>query len=580
MIITVGNLHMRAHSVLLLSCMVLCFSSIRALTIKLKLTTVEGAPLQQAAAGKPFLLNVVVTDAHDSAQYPVLKGIENFHVRQSGFQLNMVNGSTSVTYHYRIRIDTPGTYTLGPAQLTHENAVVESEPLSIMVAGEEKSSAPVRTQSTGAAPIIKLSCAPNTAFVGQKIPAQLAFYTSDATTTLQSIGEPELNDQSGFIIKNKQQHPTTGTEKMNGIEYRFAKWNFDVYATKPGSLTLPAFSADYTSSAGKPMLSFFFKSETKRAYSNTCTLDIKPLPHSYKNPALVGTISDFEAHIHPSHARVGEGMVLTINLSGAGDFEHLGMLPLELPESYKWYESKKYMDGQQRYTMEYIIQATQPGTHEIPQQALYYFDTQEHTYKTIHTRPLNVYITGTPVSPAHETALDTQGSPEPDILAPLAQTGPIQRVPQGIIPWTLFWITIAICGALWILCMLVSFKKNILKDLFWYLVPQKSIYAQARTQIQMAFSKKEYAHFYALVQRLFAKRLDVSHAALTPELMVNSLLQDGLSKQAVDDWSRFYEELARVSFYRPELDQEYYHELVQKIGYWIDVLEKLPRVRS
>ncbi len=588
MTITVGNLKTQARNFcartifcwLGAMLMALTSSYVLPLSIKLKLTTVEGAALQQAAAGKPFLLNVVVTDASDSAQYPVLQGIEHFHVRQSGFQLNMVNGSTSVTYHYRIRIDTPGTYTLGPAQLTHQNEIVESEPISVIVGQEEKNLAAVRgAQSKTAAPLLKLTCPVQSAFVGEKIPVQLAFYTSDPTTSLQSIGEPELNAQNGFMVKNKQPHPTTGTEKINGTEYRFAKWNFDICATVSGTITVPAYSADYTSSGGKPMLSFFFKNESKRAYSNTLTLDIKPLAPSYKTPALVGTVSTIEAHIQPAHARVGEGMVLAIRIAGRADFDRLGMLDLELPESLKWYESKKYTDANQGYTMEYIVQATHPGTFEIPKQGLYYFDTQEKTYKTVYTNPLKLHISGIAIPAAHQTALDTQAVSEPDTLAPIEQAGPIQASTPGMIPWPLFWIIIATCSILWILCLLIAFKKNLLKQFFNLITPKKSIYAQARSQIQSAYQAKAYTSFYAIMHTLFAHRLNLNTTVVTPDIIINSLLQDGLSKQAVDDWMLFYDELSQVSFYRPELDREYYRQLVQKIGYWIDVLEKLPRVR-
>lgn len=570
MITTVGR-------IITLILTLLISNSLIAVQIQLKLTSLEGAPLQQAGVGQPFLLNVVVTDANNTAQYPVLKGIDNFHVRQSGFQMNMINGHTSITYHYRLRIDTLGNYTLGPAQLTHENAIVESEPITVVVAQEQKSSTTVAAKTAVAAPLMKLVCEPNSAYVGQKIRAELSFYTSDPTTSLQTVGEPELNAQSGFIIKNKQIQPITGTETINGKQHRFAKWNFEIYATKPGAITIPAYSADYTSSTGQPMLSFFFRNDAKRVFSNTVTLDIKPLPHSYKTPAFVGIIEQINAQIKPAHARLGEGMVFTITISGTGDFDHLGMLPLDLPDQLKWYESKKYVDGN-NYTMEYIVQAHEAGNFHIPKQELYYFDTKEKIYKTASTQLIPITITGSAIVPVSSSSLPLEESAQADILEPINQSGPIQQTPQGIIPWSIFWITLLVCLVIWLTCLLLSFKKNLLVRFFTFISPKESIYAQARTQIETAFNKKNYTAFYSIMHSLLAKRLQLKAAQVSPEVIENSFLQDGLSKQALDDWKLFYDELSQVSFYQPQLDHAYYRQLVQKIGYWIDVLEKLPRV--
>lgn len=551
------------------------------LTIQLKLATLDGAPLQQAAVGQPFLLNVVVTNANDMAQYPVLKGIDNFHVRQSGFQMNMINGNTAITYHYRVRIDTAGTYTLGPAQLTHENTTVESEPITVTVGQEQKSSGTTARNSKNAAatPILKLTCEPTSAFVGEKIVAQLSFYTSDPTTTLQTIGEPELTNNSGFTVKNKQTQPTTGIEKINGTEYRFAKWNFEIYPTKPGSVTVPAYSADYVSSSGQPMLSFFFRNEVKRIFSNTVTLDLKPLPHSYKTPAFIGSIDALTARINPAHARVGEGMVLALSISGTGDFDRLGMLPLTMPDQLKWYESKKYANAD-GYTMEYIVQAVQPGTITIPQQDLYYFDTRVKQYKTISTTPLSIEITGTAAPEVSAVPLpndDVINSKDP--LAPLNQNGPIQNSPTKMIPWPIFWSVLAIILFLWMAYILLNTGKNALRKIFTHIVQKRySIYYIADKRIRKAYLYKKYTDYYFYINELFARRLHITQAQLTPEIIENSLRQDGLSEKAVQDWRNFYAEITQMSFYKQDLDEQYYLEITKKAHYWIDVLEQLPRV--
>lgn len=557
-----------------------------AASINLKLTTLEGAVLEQAGAGTPFLLNVVVTNTSNSAQYPTLKGIDNLHVRQSGFQMNMVNGATSVTYHYRVRIDTPGNYTLGPASIIEGNTTIESQPITVTVADQQKSSGTRAQKAAAHAPIMKLICDTTQAYVGQKINAELSFYTSDPTTVLQTIIEPEISAISGLTIKNKQTQPITGTEKINGTEFRFAKWNFQITPTKSGSLIVPAYAAQYTSQANSPMLSFFFHNDAKRVYSNTVALDVKALPHSLRAPSFIGSINQMYAQVNPTHARVGQGLVYSITLSGDGDFDSLGMLALAMPEQCKCYESKKNYapaSGQfGTYTMEYIVQALEPGSITIPKQELFYFDTGLKRYKTITTSPITITVSGSPIiatAPNHELPTNVNVDDSTlDPLAPLNLDGPIEHVPPRFIPWYIFWASIGVMSALWLLFVAFSTNKNLFVRFFKTFIKKESAYSFARKCVKNAYTKKKYLQYYSIINQLFAMRLKTTPSQLTPQMMENSLRQDGLSSQALEDWRSFYAELCQFSFYKANLDAQYYNELTQKMLYWIDVLEKLPRV--
>lgn len=552
-------------------------------TINLKLTTLDGATLEQAGAGTPFLLNVVVTNTSNSAQYPTLKGIDNLHVRQSGFQMNMINGATSVTYHYRVRIDTPGEYNLGPAQITEEGSIIESAPVIVTVAAQQKSNGARVQKAAATAPIMKLTCDITQVYVGQKINAELTFYTSDPTAVLQNIIEPENNAASGLVFKNKQAQPITGNEKINGTEYRFAKWNFQITPTKSGSLIIPAYGAQYSSHANQPMLSFFFRNDSKRIYSNTVALEVTQLPSSSRLPSYIGTINQMYAQVNPTHARVGEGIVYSITLAGNGDFDSLGMLALVMPENCKWYESKKnYVTNSEHfgtYTMEYIIQALEPGMLTIPKQELFYFDTVTHRYKTITTATMSITVTGNVVTESPDVPLNVNiDGACLDPLAPLNLEGPIEYIPPFFIPWYIFWPFIGIMTLLWLFIVAFTTNKDLFVKLYNKLMKTESPYSLARKAIKNAYAQKDYLRYYTIMNQLFIDRLKIAPAHLNPEVIENSLRQDGLSTPAIADWRLFYAELSEFSFYKIDLDTTYYNELTQKIVYWIDVLEKLPRV--
>lgn len=555
-------------------------------SIAVKLATLEGTPLEQAGAGQPFLLNVVVTNTSNSAQYPVIKGINNLHVRQSGFQMNMVNGSTSVTYHYQVRIDTPGSYTLGPAQITEGTNTLESNSVTVIVGTEQKSIGTHARKVAASTPMLKLICDKTLVYVGQPINAQLSFYTADPTTVLQTIIEPEQISANGLVLKNKQNQPNTGTEKINGTEYRFAKWDFQIIATKPGALVVPSYAAQYTNQSNQPMLSFFFHNDAKKVYSNTTTLDVQPLPSSLKAASFIGTVQKFTAQINPIQSRVGQGMVLSLQLHGEGDFDSIAMLPITLPEQLKWYESKKYFTPAENhegtYTMEYIVQALQPGTITIPKQDFYYFDTNAKRYKTLSTMPITIEVTGTatPESTALALPENVDVSANIDPLAPIHQDGSIQASPTRMVPWPIFWVLLSIIGALWLAYLILTTGRNLIRKILTHVIRKNySIYESANRHIKKAYLNKKYTDYYFYINELFARRLNITSAQLSPEIIENSLRQDGLSEKAIEDWRIFYAEISQMGFYKQELDEQYYLEITKKAHYWIDVLEQLPRVR-
>lgn len=595
-----------------------CFAA----DVSLKLTSMDGISLKEAGTGQPFLLDVIINNASNTAQYPVLKGIENLHVRQSGFQMNMVNGTTSVTYHYRVRIDTPGSYTFGPAQITEPNGIVESAPITVIVGQDQKTSAPAkRTQQNNNAKstFLRLSCDKTTAFVGEKVRCTLTFYTAEPSVGLQSIINPDQKETAAFVIRT-QEGTTNGTEKINSVEHRFAQWNFDIYPTQSGQLVIPAYAADYTIQTNQAMFSFFFRNDTKRVYSNTLNLTIDPLPSGTPNP-FVGIITDFNSKIEPAHAHVGEGMVLTITLKGDGDFDRLVMPSLRMPEGLKWYESKQYRqpsadNKETTHCMEYIVQGLQPGSYTIAPLELTYFDIKEKRYKTIKTATLSISIaqaahkslpekTGTiqnlknNPNTAHLQPSPSQGyggqaeelrvpgealaktglEGEPDLIRPLHQDGPWNAEKVRTIPWHIYWIIIGCMLLTWLLFIFFSARTKF-NHFFAQFFHKKNIYQDARAAIKHAYRTNNTQSCYSIISNLLSARTGIPSGTLSPEDIERMLVHDGLSLKALEDWRIFYAELAESSFYthaQRNQTKEVAKNLAEKSLYWVDVLEKLPR---
>ena len=274
-------------------------------TIQLSVTSTEGERLQEAGIGQPFFLNVVLTDIRNTAQYPLVKVDEQTHIQPNGFQMNIVNGATSVTYHYRVRIDSTGSHILGPVKITEPSGTIESSPITITVSNTQKIDGQSRHTSEVKS-FIRLTCDRHKLFVGEKAHCTLTFYTSDPYASLQELHDPD-QCTTQFECSTKQ-GPVIGSRIIDGAQYRYAQWDWYLYPKKAGTQILPSYAIDYATQTRKGLFSFFAQNQTKRIYSNTLSFAVSPIPHDSALPfPFIGTVTEFSAKLEPNHAKVGTG---------------------------------------------------------------------------------------------------------------------------------------------------------------------------------------------------------------------------------------------------------------------------------
>ncbi|HLW72631.1 MAG TPA: BatD family protein, partial [Candidatus Babeliales bacterium] len=100
--------------------------------IVMELRTENGAQ-NQVVVGQPFTLDVIIEDLYGSVQAPTIKGLNGFAARQSGTYMSSINGKSTARYSYQVRIDTVGSYVLGPAVLQHQQQEFVSNELRVDV---------------------------------------------------------------------------------------------------------------------------------------------------------------------------------------------------------------------------------------------------------------------------------------------------------------------------------------------------------------------------------------------------------------------------------------------------------------
>ena len=103
-----------------------------AVPVELKIKSLDGAPLETAGIGVPFLVEVTAA-GRDTYQKPKIAGLDKFQVQTAGIRVFTVNGDTSSTYTYKVRIDQPGSFVIGPAVLSIDGVQSQSKAVRISV---------------------------------------------------------------------------------------------------------------------------------------------------------------------------------------------------------------------------------------------------------------------------------------------------------------------------------------------------------------------------------------------------------------------------------------------------------------
>jgi len=428
-------------------------------SIVLRITDVTSRmPLKVVAIGEPFILDIRLQGFDEAKKVPLIPGLEKVRVQQTQEQLSIVNGAITNQYQYVCRIDTPGSYTVGPVTVEHNGTPVSSNTLNF-IAQEQAEPVPTQRSATSSAnsssnkqrhkkeqPVIcRLTLghdhAVSHAVVGQKIRCTLRLYYSPMVTAIAGMRHPDLPE---FVLGDFERKDE-GQELIDGVEYRYIDFVGDICAQEPGKKMIPAFSVDYDvqlPSRGS-FFDFFNHAKRERVYSNTAHLTVEALPSTDKKVHAIGEFKALGVGLDTLQAKEGAGITLTVEVFGHGNFNiaggqppaagadnsnsagsgassvqgngqgvnEAGLAPFELQglsESLKQYASKQYTvpaatsEQAEKTCFEFIVQGLRAGKYEIPAQEFTYFDVAKKKYVTLYSKP--VLFTVTPGAGALDTS--------------------------------------------------------------------------------------------------------------------------------------------------------------------------------
>lgn len=534
----------------------------------------ENGQQNQVVVGQPFTLEVTIDDVYGSVQAPKIKGLDKFTARQSGSYMSSINGKSKARYSYEVCIDEVGSYDLGPVTVRHQQQELVSNVVHIDVVKDMgmQVARNKNQQIIGSKVFLRFMTDSESVVVGQKIGCVLRFYYQDQSLSLHNINMPEL---SGFDVKEISKLEA-GTAEIDGELYKYAQWRWDMYPTKAGEFVIPAYNADYdiplkdnNHVLGGLFMLINNRVDRKRVYSNALTIKVLPLPPTDQAVQAVGVFERISADIKPGIAKIGEGMVLVVEIEGTGNLDSIAIPSLKMPDVLKYYDSNHAIIAPQnndelpKKRFEFIVQGLQPGACEIPEQTFTYFDIERNAYVTLRTSPIAVSIMpgvfkvkqeDTIVSsPVDETVLSC--GPEEEI-ASVNSTGPWYPVSEKVsLPWWIFHLL------LFAPCAYLGFPLIVGKCIF--LTGNSSRLARRRA-FKHAYKKLAGAKEVHDIQSLYKIFI-----CLFQELEQISGKTCIISSP---EWNDFFERITFIAY--GQCDNENVDELYRMAKQWIERLEK------
>ena len=553
-------------------------------SVSLRVVDQNEQPLKEAGIGIPFLIEVEVTSStREEQQQPQLTIPPDLHVvhRQNSSRVYSVNGNTTIKnfYLYQATTDQEGTLTIGPATIHQGKKKSQtSNTVTVKVGAEQKQTVENKRVDVR----IELRVAHTEPYVGQAVPFAIRFYSAHEGIHLEQLQEPIFKGFKHTAL----QGPATGSATIEGVSYQYLEWKSLLFPTQEGRLVIPSLLAYVTIPVQNPrgrmdMFSLvnqmFGSGKTEQVYSNALALQVKKLPPHEPPVTAVGKFSSFHAKLSSSEAETGEGVSLTLELVGEGNFQMIGHPQITLPEGLKYYDShaKDHVltDLLSKKDFEYVVQAVKPGVYEVPSQLFEYFDIKSQSYKTLQSRPVKLTVTGA----AKQSTVDEEQENEsssvtrPDELPSLEKTlkgGGLLATQR--ISWILFLIitVLLLAPLVWRLGYFLWFSyqlRNASNNGY------KRAFAVARSRIKVAQKIRNESEGYHILMDLFAARLSIPRAELSEQAIENALKKAGLSDEKILEWRRFFAHVMAVTFSALPAEGDLYEQM----GQWIMVLEQL-----
>ena len=403
-----------------------------AITLSAQEVTLAVDAPESAVAGQRFRIIYTVNSTDGQFSPPkfdpsfAVSGPQQSTSRNVQWINGQMNSVSTTTLIYYVVVQTPGTYTIPPAQFESKKVIVSSATREIVITGEGSAQAqnPGQGQSQGlgqgessqAAPSgsdvsLRLLLSTRDVYVGQPITATLKLFTR---INISGINELKYPDFKGFLREDIETPPLRSLENevIDGVQYGTGiLQRLVLYPQVSGEIRIDPVEMTalvQQRSTGRdpffddPFFDNIFSSVStvpQKVTTQPVTIRVKPLP--VPSPAdFHGAVGSFEltSSLSATAAAVNDAITLTITLKGSGNLNLAGEPVINFPQGIEKYDPKVSVkssgSSSGSKTFEYLLIPRNSGTFDLPPVSYTVFDSRQERYVTLRTEGYKVTVTG------------------------------------------------------------------------------------------------------------------------------------------------------------------------------------------
>lgn len=358
----------------------------------------------------------------DFEGFNVLSGPNQSTNQSYQFINGKVSQSYQITFTYYLQATKEGSYTIGPAKITADGKVFQSNSLTINVSqssapqtpatqGNQRSAQSSQTGINKNDVYIRASVDKSKPYQGEQVIITYKIYT---TVPISQINISKISSFPGFWSKsllNDNDPLKQSTEVINGKEYVVAELRkIALYAQRSGEIRIEPMELEcvaqvkvdnarardpfFDSFFNDPFFNRNFQNVELKIESNPLTVDVNPLPSQGKPMDFSGAVGSFtmSSMVDRTELKANEPLTLKITVTGKGNLELIEALPLTFPPDFETYDpkitnnlSKNNSGISGSRTFEYLIIPRNPGEFQIKPVEFSYFDPSRQSYTTLET---------------------------------------------------------------------------------------------------------------------------------------------------------------------------------------------------
>lgn len=491
-------------------------------------------------------------------------------VPSTSSNFTFVNGRATssyiFTFFYLARQE--GTVEIPPATVTVDGKTFQTAALKLTIRSQQQSGTNP-DGSAAAAPDIFLKMEVNNTrpMVGEQIIAEVVLYFKNAID-VQSYQPVPGWKAEGFWKEelNDGRQPQASSTIIDGQRFRKATLiRYALFPSKEGKLDLGSYQINctirYSSYSRDPFSSFFggMGGNQKMVELSTEASKITVLPVPDAGPEFSGAVGNFTfgRSIAVKEALIGESIEILTEVQGTGNIALITKPAYNFPAEFEIYEPQEKQSINRRgdeisgtKTFVDVIVPRRPGTFEIPERPISYYDTGSRKLVTRKLAALKLLI-----------------RPDPRALSQAGETVSLDLKPwNGLVAWSTRKTALRLADITWF-WVLLGFPVLLLSTAYFWRNHLEKLendpsYARTRSATRSLDKKLEeskraadrgdikeaYAQLHLALTGFIADRLKLPPAGLSDADLLGKISKPALSEEKRSQLRRLLEKCATIRF--------------------------------